>query len=94
MCRLDLVMLRPRAAVVGDYNPANHTHTATDAALGHAGVEYDWISTIDVEASGAAETLGTYAGVFIAPSSPYRSMAGALEAIRFARERGVPLVAT
>jgi CTP synthase (UTP-ammonia lyase) len=87
-------MARQRAAVVGDYNPDNHIHSSTDAALGHAGVEFDWISTVDVEVSGAAESLATYAGIFIAPSSPYRSMAGALEAIRFARERGVPLVAT
>jgi CTP synthase (UTP-ammonia lyase) len=87
-------MTRQRAAVVGDYNPLNHTHTATDAGLAHAGVEFDWISTIDVEASGAAEALAAYGGILIAPSSPYRSMTGALEALRFARERGVPLVAT
>jgi CTP synthase (UTP-ammonia lyase) len=87
-------MLRPRAAVVGDYDPVNHTHAATDAALRHADVAFDWISTVDVEQSGAEATLHSYAGVFIAPSSPYRSMAGALDAIRFAREREVPLVAT
>jgi CTP synthase (UTP-ammonia lyase) len=87
-------MRRPRAAVVGDYDPANHTHSATDAALRHADVDFDWISTIDVETSGAPGTLASYAGVFIAPSSPYRSMTGALAAIRFARERAVPLVAT
>ena len=87
-------MASQRAAVVGDYNPANHTHSATDVALLHAGVEFDWVSTVDVEQRGAATILATYAGVFIAPSSPYRSMTGALEAVRFARERGVPLVAT
>jgi CTP synthase (UTP-ammonia lyase) len=32
--------------------------------------------------------------VWIAPASPYRSMDGALRAIRYARERGVPLVGT
>jgi hypothetical protein len=30
----------------------------------------------------------------IGPASPYRSMDGALAAVRLARERGVPLVAT
>jgi CTP synthase (UTP-ammonia lyase) len=47
-----------------------------------------------VRAQDPAERLAGYAGLFIAPASPYRSMAGALAAIRFARERGVPLVAT
>jgi len=32
--------------------------------------------------------------VWIAPGSPYRSLDGALRAIRFARERDWPLVAT
>lgn len=81
-----------RIAVVGDYNPANHTHAATDAALQHAGLAYDWILTEALAAS--ADRLAPYAGIFIAPSSPYVSMDGALRAIRFARERGVPLVAT
>jgi len=39
-------------------------------------------------------TLAGYDGLFISPGSPYVSMEGALEAIRYARERGVPLVGT
>ncbi len=43
----------------------------------------------------ARETrLAAYDGLWIAPASPYRSMEGALGAIRYARERGVPLVGT
>src|SRR4029079_14164917 len=38
--------------------------------------------------------LARYAGLLIAPGSPYRSMAGALAAIRYAREQGVPLLGT
>jgi len=38
--------------------------------------------------------VGADDGIWIAPASPYRSMDGALTAIRYARERGVPLVAT
>lgn len=40
------------------------------------------------------ERLAPYDGVWIAPASPYRSMGGALAAVRYARERGVPLVGT
>ena len=36
----------------------------------------------------------SYAGLLIAPGSPYRSMGGALKAIRVAREQGVPLLGT
>jgi CTP synthase (UTP-ammonia lyase) len=38
------------------------------------------------------QRLASYKGIFIATSSPYRSMDGALAGIRFARKRGVPLV--
>jgi len=40
------------------------------------------------------ERLAAYDGIWIAPASPYRSMDGALAAVRHARERGVPLVGT
>ena len=81
-----------RVAVVGDFNPANTTHAFTNAALEHLGLPVEWIATDTV---GAPEvTLAPYDGVWIAPASPYVSMEGALGAIRYARERGVPLVGT
>jgi CTP synthase (UTP-ammonia lyase) len=83
-----------RVGVVGDYGPDNHTHQATNAALGHAGVVFEWLATTDVKPDRPAARLDGFAGLVIAPSSPYRSMEGALAAIRFARERGVPLVGT
>jgi CTP synthase (UTP-ammonia lyase) len=80
-------------AVVGDFNPANPTHRFTNAALDHVGLHFEWVATEAVGADAAARFAGRD-GVWIAPSSPYRSMEGALEAIRYARERGVPLVGT
>ena len=81
-----------RVAVIGDFDPANKTHALTNAALEHLGLVSEWIST---EAVGVPEvTLAGYDGLFISPGSPYVSMDGALEAIRHARERGVPLVGT
>lgn len=79
-----------RIAVVGDYQPENETHTATDAALGHVGLAFEWLATDGLD----AERAVSYDGVWIAPASPYRDMDAALEAIRLARERGVPLVGT
>ncbi len=78
--------------VVGDHQPENPTHASLDAALAHAGADWEWIAT---DAVPPPDTLAErYAGLWIAPASPYRSMRGALAAIRTARERGVPLVGT
>ena len=82
---------RPRIAVLGDYQPENETHTATDAALGHVGVDFDWIGTDVVDPE---QAVAVYDALWIAPASPYRDMEAALEAIRLGRERGVPLVGT
>jgi CTP synthase (UTP-ammonia lyase) len=79
--------------IVGDFNPRNTTHIATNDALTHAGLRFEWVPTEGV-GSDAAARLGRYAGLWIAPASPYRDMDGALRAVRLARERGVPLVGT
>jgi CTP synthase (UTP-ammonia lyase) len=85
--------MRAIIAIVGDFNPKNPTHAFTNAALDQLGLPFEWIPT---EAIGGKPDglLGRYNGLWIAPASPYRSMDGALSAIRYARERGVPLVGT
>jgi CTP synthase (UTP-ammonia lyase) len=79
--------------VVGDFNPKNATHAFTNAALDHLKLGFEWVPT-DAVPEQAERRLGGYAGLWIAPASPYRSMEGALAAVRYARERGVPLVGT
>jgi CTP synthase (UTP-ammonia lyase) len=80
-------------AVVGDYGPERVTHKATQDALTAAGASFEWLATEDAERATEDELAG-YAGLLVAPGSPYRSMEGALRAIRVARERGVPLLGT
>jgi hypothetical protein len=87
------VAMQP-VGIVGDFNAANHTHQATNAGLAHAGVPFEWVPTTDVHPKRPEDRLHRYGGIFVAPSSPYESMEGALAAIRMARERGVPLVGT
>lgn len=83
---------RPQIAIVGDFNSSNSTHQFTNAALEHVGLDSVWVPT---DSPGDwEERLAAYDGVWIAPASPYRSMDGALAAVRYARERGVPLVGT
>jgi CTP synthase (UTP-ammonia lyase) len=78
--------------VVGDHQPENRTHATLDAALAHARADWEWVPTEAVP--GPDELARRYAGLWIAPASPYRSMDGALGAITTARERGIPLVGT
>jgi CTP synthase (UTP-ammonia lyase) len=87
-------MRRDAIGIVGDFAPGEFTHQATNQALTHARLAFEWVPTAEVRPREPAARLAGYAGLFIAPASPYRSMEGALGAIRFARERGVPLVAT
>jgi len=87
---------RSTIAVVGDYGAERPTHKATQQALEHAvqpPLRFEWLASERAAETDDAE-LASYAGLLIAPGSPYRSMDGALKAIRVAREQGVPLLGT
>lgn len=89
-----------RVGIIGDYNPASRFHAATDAALQHAAgalsisVSMAWLPTLSLEDKRREEVLRQFDALWCAPGSPYRSMEGALAAIRFAREHGRPFVGT
>lgn len=93
-------MRRARIGIIGDFDPAKPSHPATDAALDRAerecGLALDvvWVPTAAVAAAGAAAMLDRFDGLWASPGTPYRSIEGGLEGIRFARERGKPFVAT
>lgn len=80
-----------RIGIVGDRNPNNITHIKTESALSDFGVAFDWVPTGSLRPDTAA-TLAPFTGLLIAPGSPYADMEGALAAIRYAREQGVPLL--
>jgi CTP synthase (UTP-ammonia lyase) len=88
-------------AVVGDNQPGNPTHDAIGPAVSHADgssgrestTAVEWVSTEEVRDLSLA-ALDRYAGFWIAPGSPYRSMDGALRVIRHAREADRPLLGT
>src|SRR5579863_5155391 len=84
---------RALIGIVGDRNPTYAVHVATDRALMHGdnapGVE--WLATDAIE---PGADLSRYAGILVAPGSPYRSMEGALTAIRHARQHRIPLLGT
>ncbi|MFC5467471.1 hypothetical protein ACFPPD_01995 [Cohnella suwonensis] len=91
-----------RIGLIGDYNAEVKAHVAIPTALRLAaealGVEaaHEWIPTPELAGDGkdVAEKLRSYNGIWIVPASPYASMQGALNGIRYARERQVPALGT
>jgi CTP synthase (UTP-ammonia lyase) len=83
--------------LIGDYNAAVIAHQAIPKAISLAGervgvgVEFEWVPTDEIGDVGRIER---YTGLWCVPGSPYRSMDGALRAIRFAREEHRPFLGT
>lgn len=80
--------------IVGDYQSGNVTHESVAPALAHhlgTAIDARWVPTEAVREEFDARRFD---GLWIAPGSPYRSMTGALTAIRSARDYGVPLLGT
>jgi CTP synthase (UTP-ammonia lyase) len=88
-----------RIAVVGDRMPGSAPQTAIETALDHSAaalgtaVQVTWFATPAL-AEGADGLLADADAVWCAPGSPYRSLAGALEGIRYARELHRPFLGT
>ncbi|MDF2512269.1 MAG: synthase [Herbinix sp.] len=86
-----------RIGIIGDYD-GRPSHLATDEAIRHGAkklgieVELKWLPTTMFETSN--KELQKYNGIWCAPGSPYRSMNGALNAIKFARENNFPFLGT
>ena len=83
--------------LVGDYNKMVPAHQAIPLALARAGdalgleVAYEWLPTEHIT---SADCVTSFAGLWCVPASPYRSMQGALLAIRHARESATPFLGT
>jgi CTP synthase (UTP-ammonia lyase) len=83
--------------LVGNHDAAIPAHQAIPPALRNAGetldveVRHDWVPTEEI---GTVARLSQFDGLWCIPGSPYRSMEGALLAIRHAREHGVPFLGT
>src|SRR6267154_5999313 len=86
-------------AVIGDYNPSNSTHVATNHALEHmndflhAGINAEWVPTDRINNEFLAITE-KYDGFLISPGSPYKDMNAVLMIIHYAREHKIPTLGT
>lgn len=83
--------------LIGDYDAGVLAHQAIPRALAlaadkaTASVEYEWIPTVEIR---EVSRVSDFDGLWCVPASPYRSMEGALRAIRFAREQSRPFLGT
>lgn len=91
-------MSKPVAiGLIGDYDKSVPAHQAIPLALQravevlHIPVTHEWVPTEEII---AASRIATFSGLWCVPASPYRSMEGALLAIRHAREKKVPFLGT
>jgi CTP synthase (UTP-ammonia lyase) len=78
-----------------EYKRAQHAAVEMIARAAAAlGVEADvrWLATPTLEAPDAEALLAEADALWASPGSPYLSLEGALKGIRFARERGWPLL--
>jgi CTP synthase (UTP-ammonia lyase) len=84
-----------RIGIIGDYNPDNPTHLATNEGIQHAAeiltectFESSWLPTDQ------RHQFGEYQGLLCSPGSPYRSLESALLGIKCAREQMIPFLGT
>ena len=86
--------------IIGDFDRTRASHVATNQALLHASFHLDttlttdWLSTPLFENLQAEEVLRKYDGIIASPGAPYKSMEGALNGIKAARELNIPFIAT
>jgi len=89
-----------QVGIIGDFNPNYPSHIATNEALNHAArvaslsVDVSWLPTPSLENEDGEKVLVQFDALWCAPGSPYKSMNGALRAIRFTREHDWPFVGT
>jgi CTP synthase (UTP-ammonia lyase) len=81
--------------VIGDYDPKNPTHVATNEGIEHAAealqlhsLKVLWLPT------DKSHRFSDYQGLLCSPGSPYKSLEGALDGIQCAREREIPFLGT
>jgi CTP synthase (UTP-ammonia lyase) len=88
-----------RIGLIGDFNPQVKAHSAIPRALSLAAqsarceLELVWLPTPSLHST-SESLLATFDRLWCVPGSPYADLAGALQAIQFARTRPIPFLGT
>jgi CTP synthase len=94
--RIDAARDVVRVAIVGKYVNLRDAYLSVIEALKHGGfhhgvaVEISWVSSDELEAGDAAEVLSQIHGIVVPGGFGWRGVEGKLDAVRYAREHGVP----
>jgi CTP synthase (UTP-ammonia lyase) len=86
--------------IFGDYNPNSPTLPARERSIQHAAevlkieVAPQWLATESLVTPELDKQLEFFDGLWAAPASSYKSFAGMLRGIEFARRRDWPFVGT
>lgn len=84
-----------RIALVGDRSPHVRSHQRAPVLLDrledrdNLNLDVYWVPTGEVDG-----TLKGFDGIWLLPGSPYQDEAGGIEAVRIARENGIPFLGT
>ncbi|HRG37597.1 MAG TPA: CTP synthase [Bacteroidia bacterium] len=84
----------PKIAILGDFNPIYSTHHALNDSCReiqkklNKEIQFDWIPTDTFNYKTAFKNL--YAGLWIAPGSPYKDMDNVLNTITYVRVNNIP----
>jgi CTP synthase len=87
-----------RIAIVGKYVNLRDAYLSVIEALKHGGfhhgarVEISWVASDHLASAGAEKALAGMDGILVPGGFGVRGVEGKVEAIRFARERGVPFL--
>jgi CTP synthase len=87
-----------RIAVVGKYVNLRDAYLSVMEALNHGGIHHgaevhiDWIASDDLGGDATTEALGDADGILIPGGFGIRGVEGKVDAVRFARERGIPFL--
>ncbi len=83
-----------KIGIIGDFNPSNPTHLATNHGIEHAfqALEKPFLATW--LPTDHPHEFSRFQGLICSPGSPYKSLDGALVGIRYARENQVPFLGT
>ncbi|MDX1623279.1 MAG: CTP synthase [Gemmatimonadota bacterium] len=87
---------RVEIAICGKYVDLRDSYKSIEEALVHGGVDNDaevvihWINSEDVDRDNVAAKLGSVDGLLVPPGFDERGTEGMIEAIRYAREAGIP----
>ena len=88
-----------KIGLIGDFDVEVAAHIAIPQAIQLAAddlgspMDIEWIPTSSLE-NDFEQKLATFQALWTVPASPYKSMKGALNGIRFAREHNIPFLGT